>query len=116
VGVEPAAIVPDRIALADLRRDISRIAGAPMILRSSDAKAAGFARHPKVAEIATRGPATPDHVIRTKRIPMLGRDVSDYVEAYRAYFDAHKKPQHVMLDPAPRVVIDRELGLLTAGP
>ena len=30
-----------------------------------------FANHPKVGAIATRGPLTPDHVIRTKRIPLI---------------------------------------------
>jgi len=32
--------------------------------------------------ISQQGPATPDHVIRTKRTPMLGTDVGRYVAEY----------------------------------
>ena len=39
-----------------------------------------------VREISQRGPATPDHILRTKRLPMLGRDVAEYAAAYREYF------------------------------
>ncbi len=31
---------------------------------------AGFVARPDLAEVSTRGPATPDHIIRTKRIPV----------------------------------------------
>ena len=70
------------------------------------------------AELVVRGPLTPDHVIRTKRVPMLGRDVNAYARDYRAYFDRNRSRSAqplTMLDAAPRVVIDPELGLLTAG-
>jgi NAD(P)-dependent dehydrogenase (short-subunit alcohol dehydrogenase family) len=49
---------------------------------------------------------------------MLGRDVDSYVEAYKAYFNenAPKARQEVkMLDPAPRIILDPELGMVTAG-
>jgi rhamnose utilization protein RhaD (predicted bifunctional aldolase and dehydrogenase)/NAD(P)-dependent dehydrogenase (short-subunit alcohol dehydrogenase family) len=116
VPLEPALDASmRRIEIAELRRDISRAAGAPMIVSTSSDRGRAFARHPKIAEISQRGPATPDHVIRTKRVPMLGRDIAAFEAAYRAYFDAHAKPHHTMLDPAPRVVLDRDLGLLTIG-
>lgn len=77
-----------------------------------------FVRRDDLATIAQQGPATPDHVIRTKRLPMLGRDVQAYAADYRAYFAAHEplaKERKTMLDAAPRVVLDRELGLCTVG-
>jgi NAD(P)-dependent dehydrogenase (short-subunit alcohol dehydrogenase family) len=49
---------------------------------------------------------------------MLGRDVRAYAEAYRVYFTAHEplaKERKTMLDAAPRVVLDTELGLCAAG-
>jgi rhamnose utilization protein RhaD (predicted bifunctional aldolase and dehydrogenase)/NAD(P)-dependent dehydrogenase (short-subunit alcohol dehydrogenase family) len=107
------------LALASLRRDISGVAGFPVILaRHADAQAMAFVRRDDLATIAQQGPATPDHVIRTKRLPMLGRDVPAYVETYRAYFAAHEplaKERKVMLDAAPRVVLDAELGLCAVG-
>jgi len=107
------------IALAALRYDIASGAGFPVVLRAStDAKSLGFARAGNVAEISRRGPATPDHILRTKRLPMLGRDANDYAKSYREYFGRnapHAKEAKTMLDPAPRVVLDPEFGLTTVG-
>lgn len=108
-----------RDELAALRREVSAAAGHPVILATApDEASRAFARHPEVARLSGHGPATPDHVIRTKRVPLVGRDVGAYVEAYRAYFEAHasrSERELTMLDPAPRVVLDAELGTLTAG-
>ncbi|HEY4572764.1 MAG TPA: bifunctional aldolase/short-chain dehydrogenase, partial [Thermoanaerobaculia bacterium] len=116
------ADAPDLLAIAKLRREISRAAGAPMVLVADrNPRTLAFARREDVSRIA-QGPATPDHVIRTKRLPLIGRDVEAYVQEYRyyfeKYFDAHAPgaaAPKTMLDPAPRVVLDPELGLATAG-
>lgn len=114
-----AVSVNHSIDIATLRRDISHAAGTPMILQTrSEARANAFAARPDVALIAQQGPATPDHSIRTKRTPMIGRDVDTFVREYKAYFDAnapHAKEAKTMLDPAPRAVLDPVLGLLAAG-
>jgi rhamnose utilization protein RhaD (predicted bifunctional aldolase and dehydrogenase)/NAD(P)-dependent dehydrogenase (short-subunit alcohol dehydrogenase family) len=110
---------PARAERAALRAEISRTAGAPMILRSDDhPRVTAFVQRPDMPAIATRGPLTPDHVIRTKRVPLVGRDVDGYAAEYTAYFhrNEHRTTQPLtMLDPAPRVVLDPELGLMTAG-
>jgi rhamnose utilization protein RhaD (predicted bifunctional aldolase and dehydrogenase)/NAD(P)-dependent dehydrogenase (short-subunit alcohol dehydrogenase family) len=108
-----------RVELAALRRDIAESAAFPMIISTdSDAKSLAFARAGNVREVSQRGPATPDHILRTKRLPMLGRDVSGYVAAYREYFARNApraKEAKTMLDPAPRVILDPEFGLTTVG-
>src|SRR5215207_7920712 len=105
-----------RRELAELRRAVSDAARVSMILRVNDDDAArAFATRPDVAEIATRGPATPDHVIRTKRVPLIGRDVEEYAASYASYFDEHGDASLTMLDPAPRVLLDKDLGLCTVG-
>ncbi|MFI5358073.1 MAG: bifunctional aldolase/short-chain dehydrogenase, partial [Opitutales bacterium] len=108
-----------RVPLASLRRDLSAALGAPAILTTqSDAAALAFAQRADVGAISQQGPATPDHVIRTKRLPQLGRDVAAYGAAYADYFrtQAVRSAQSLtMLDPAPRVILDPELGLCTAG-
>jgi NAD(P)-dependent dehydrogenase (short-subunit alcohol dehydrogenase family) len=91
-----------------------------LLQRHDDALAAAFARRPDVAGLSQQGPATPDHVIRTKRIPLLGRDLAAYARAYQEYFErgaaAHPDGSGLrMLDPAPRVILDERLGLCTAG-
>jgi len=107
------------LEIASLRRAISDAAGFSAMLRvRTTAQTLGFARHPEVERLSQQGPATPDHVIRTKRTPMLGTDVSAYVRAYQAYFDRHaesaKEPK-TMLDPAPRMVLDPRFGLASVG-
>src|SRR5712692_3722149 len=74
---------PRAIAQAELRRRVSETAGSPMILcTGTNERTLGFAQHPDLARISQQGPATPDHVIRTKRTPMLGTDVLRYTETY----------------------------------
>lgn len=114
----PDADLP-RLEIAELRHGISKAAGFPMILSTHrDARSLAFARRQDVGSISQQGCATPDHVIRTKRLPLVGRDVEAYAGAYREYFEEHAptaaRPK-TMLDPAPRVVLDAELGLATAG-
>ena len=114
---EPAKV--NREDIASLRRALSDQAGFPMILKTNNTeKFLGFARRPDVEKLSQQGPATPDHVIRTKPYPMLGRDVAAYARRYREYFEkwapkaAEKK---TMLDAAPRMVLDPALGFIAAG-
>ena len=108
-----------RIELATMRGHLSEVAGVPLLLATnSNDNALAFARYPKVGSISQQGPATPDHVIRTKRLPMLGRDVDSYVEAYKAYFveySPHAREPKTMLDPTPRVILDPAWGMSTVG-
>ena len=105
--------------LAGLRRRISEAAGKPMIMaRHTDRTTARFAGRSDLDSLAVRGPLTPDHVIRTKRLPMVGTDVDGYVDGYRRYFEENRhrgRTELTMLDPAPRVVVDPKLGLLAIG-
>ena len=114
--IEPAA---NWSAVPELRKKVSAAAGFPLLLRSETSSAAlAFARHPNIAAISQRGPATPDHIIRTKRLPLLGRDVEAYAQAYKNYFEKNSKLAKApltMLDPAPRVILDPEFGLVSAG-
>jgi rhamnose utilization protein RhaD (predicted bifunctional aldolase and dehydrogenase)/NAD(P)-dependent dehydrogenase (short-subunit alcohol dehydrogenase family) len=105
-----------RADIAALRKVVSDTAGWPMILSvHTDAEALAFASRPDVKEISQRGPATPDHVVRTKRVPLVGRDVAAFASSYREYFRERGSASLTMLDPAPRVVLDPELGLGTIG-
>ena len=94
-------------------------AGFPMVLRVNDSdKFLGFAQRQDVEKLSQQGPATPDHVIRTKPFPMLGRDVAGYGDKYRTYFErfsAKAKEKKTMLDAAPRMALDRSLGFVAAG-
>ncbi len=110
---------PQRQALAAFRRELSDAAGFAVVMAShTDEQALSFARRADLKQIALQGPLTPDHVIRTKRLPLIGRDVAAYEESYRAYFEANQHRSATpltMLDPAPRIVLDPDWGLLTIG-
>ncbi|MFH1044965.1 MAG: bifunctional aldolase/short-chain dehydrogenase [Pseudomonadota bacterium] len=115
--LKPARI--EMLQQAQLRRNISAAAGAPMILAThADEQALAFAQREDLGTLSQQGPATPGHVIRTKRVPMLGTDVDAYARGYRSYFDehaAHANATKTMLDPAPRIVLDPGFGLAAAG-
>lgn len=120
-GPAEARFLPpvDPRELARLRAEISRAAGRPMIsVRHANPEIARFVGREDLASLATRGPLTPDHIIRTKRTPMVGRDVDGYAKDYRDYYRRNlgrARGETTMLDPAPRVVVDREIGMLTVG-
>jgi len=108
-----------RRELAALRSEVSRTAGFPLLARANASPSAlAFARHAEVGRISQGGPATPDHALLTKPVPMLGRDVSGFVAFYEKYFQENvkgaKEPKTI-LDPAPRLALDPELGLVSFG-
>jgi rhamnose utilization protein RhaD (predicted bifunctional aldolase and dehydrogenase)/NAD(P)-dependent dehydrogenase (short-subunit alcohol dehydrogenase family) len=139
---------PCRRELARLRAEVSRTAGFPVVMTTENeglgdpgdrddgrppprSPAAArlkallprlpvreFVRRDDLAILSQQGPATPDHVIRTKRLPLVGRDVDAYAAAYREYFgeqSRHAAQPLTMLDPAPRVILDPELGMCAVG-
>lgn len=112
-------ISSQRQAHAELRAEISAVAGKPQLLmHHPDAASESFSQRDDLDLIAQQGPATPDHVIRTKQLPMLGRDVAAYAMGYQHYFNEYAsqaKEAVAMLNPAPKVVIDKVLGLCSSG-
>ncbi len=119
---EASSAALDTLDLARLRRATSEAFGAPVLARAKeDPLSVGFASLPNVAETATRGPLTPDHVIQTKRIPLIVGDdpadsVSRYGTAYGEYFARHASTDLTMLDPAPRAAIWPGKALVALGP
>jgi rhamnose utilization protein RhaD (predicted bifunctional aldolase and dehydrogenase)/NAD(P)-dependent dehydrogenase (short-subunit alcohol dehydrogenase family) len=117
-SVSPAAPPRfDRNVVVALRREISSVAGVPLVVSThTGPKQLAFVQRDDLARISQQGPATPDHVIRTKRVPLIGRDVGGFKLEYERYFAEHAAHRQLtMLDPAPRVILDSELGLLTIG-
>lgn len=83
-----------------------------------DEEVADFLSREDLQLVSQRGPSTLEHVIRTKRVPMLGFDLSGYMQEYVQYYERNRLRATVateMLSPAPRVVLDRSIGIVTAG-
>ena len=107
----------EQIAL--LRKEVSNKAGKPMLMMTDQTDDnMNFCLREDVLKISQSGPATPDHLIRTKRIPMVGRNLDAYSKEYEKYFNRNSKnskSELKMLDSAPRVILDTEFGLCTIG-
>lgn len=89
----------------------------------------------ELARYSQQGPVTPDHVIRTKPLPLIlptpeAGKLEDFAKAaraaidgfrtnYRAYFDRHNakaNPKKKPLDDTPRVALVPGVGLFGIGP
>jgi rhamnose utilization protein RhaD (predicted bifunctional aldolase and dehydrogenase)/NAD(P)-dependent dehydrogenase (short-subunit alcohol dehydrogenase family) len=114
----------DLRTIARLRRDAATAAGFPMIARLDSSGAnASFSSRDDVGAIACRGPLTPDHVIRTKRLPLvlerspgdLAAAIDRYGSDYRAYFDRNADGSQTRLDAAPRWVVWAGRGTIALG-
>jgi len=107
------------LELAKIRREVSNLKGKATISILNDSNEAVHFSKQNIDSIATQGPLTPDHVIRTKRIPaILGddfkSDLSKYVEDYTHYFEDNKTDE-TLLNPAPNFAILRGNGTLSFG-
>ncbi len=107
--------------------------GFRTIVQSDTSEVAlAFSSHPEMKDFSQRGPLTPDHVIRTKRLPLIvsqeaasTQNVGElvtaldrYVEEYQDYVKecSEKRKQKLQsLDPFPRVVIIPGVGVLSLG-
>ncbi|OGX29760.1 MAG: short-chain dehydrogenase [Omnitrophica WOR_2 bacterium RIFCSPHIGHO2_01_FULL_52_10] len=116
-----AKVKEDLPRLARIRQAVSRARNSAVIARwSADDRQVAFANHPKARAIATRGPLTPDHVIRTKRTPVIiGRDPAADIErfsrGYHKYFQRHATAGLKPLDPAPRWAVWPGCGTISFG-
>ncbi len=111
----------DWLGLAELRQAVSQAKGAPVLAKlDASPEAVGFSTLPDMASVATRGPLTPDHSIRTKRIPaVIGEDIAAsvqaYAEAYAAYFQKHATSEQTQLHPAPNWAVWPGRGIVSFG-
>jgi rhamnulose-1-phosphate aldolase/alcohol dehydrogenase len=93
----------------------------PVILEFDDAEETlAFVNREDLARVALIGAATPDHILHTKRLPLVLADddvegaLARHVETYRRWYDAHAS-QFPMLDPNPKVILVPGVGMYTAG-
>ena len=92
-----------------------------------------FFSHPNLSKFTQQGPVTPDHVIRIKSKPLIldfGKDKKTFIENkiikaiekykinYQKYFKRNHKynSKASMLDPYPRLIAVKGMGLFSTGP
>jgi len=109
----------DALQLAGMRKQVSALAGRPMLARlNSSNTAAGFAALENVSAIAARGPITPDHTIHTKCLPVVIKEqgaeaIAAFAESYSNYFDRNNPGNLTCLDRAPRFGVWLNKGLVS---
>jgi len=107
--------------LVDIRKAVSEVRGTAVVAcwnRSDIAQY--FAEHSDVNGFSQRGPLTPDHVIRTKRTPVLIGDnvqaaLQNYATEYQTYFERNKTEELTCLNPAPCWAVWPGQGTLSFG-
>ncbi|MGO1538471.1 MAG: class II aldolase/adducin family protein [Leucobacter sp.] len=117
---EPGDASADELRrMSEIQAEIKSRTGADwavQVLQSDDVRE--FIAREDLARVSQVGTASLEHVIHTKRVPMIDGDFAAYEAAYRDYFDRNA-PRSVddvtMLDPVPRVILDQDLGLITTG-
>lgn len=118
-SVEVAA-TEDLLGLAKLRKSVSKVRGYAQIAKlNASPEAVAYASREDIADVGTRGTLTPDHTIRTKRIPVVIDEdaeaaVRAYAEEYAAYFNRNAKGE-TMLDAAPRFALWLGKGIVSFG-
>ena len=114
----------DLLVLAKVRRQVAEQRGKAVYALLDDAEPAhGFACLPDLDSIACRGPLTPDHIIRTKQMPLIfddhavtdGNPVDSFAAAYQDYFDRNSGGEQQCLDKAPRWAVWKQRGLISFG-
>ncbi len=111
----------DLLKLAQLRKAVSgKLGNAAVVSLNTSPESGGFCELKNVADITSRGPVTPDHIIRTKRTAMMvGNDpkksVEKFASEYEKYFSKHTDGKLTMLDTAPRWAVWPGIGILSFG-
>jgi len=112
---------PTSMEIARIRQRIIEVRGNAVSVRLNRSdEAVYFSNLPNVEDCATRGPITPDHVMRTKRIPVILKsdpqnDIGVYTKSYRHYFQEFGNTSLSQLDPAPRWAVWPGRGTLYFG-
>jgi len=100
---------------------ISEIKGYKVSLNINQSPLAShYASHENLREFATRGVLTPEHIIRTKRVPLIMEDtdleagIEKYMKEYEAYFKEFSSDE-VMLNAAPNYMVIKNLAVISFG-
>ncbi len=123
----PVPVAAEQLDAVDLLPRLRAALGAPWLFdwRSDPGLLAALA-HPDLEHFVRSGPLTPDHLLRTKARPWLvdpaasdaelERSIAAYRSWYRRYFETNRQDRSLtMLDPDPRVIAVRGVGLIGVG-
>ena len=100
---------------------VSEMKGEPVVEKiNRSLLAKQYASQDNLQYFASRGVLTPEHIIRTKRIPLIieNNNIQEALEAYkRAYLEYFKRfsKDEICLNPAPKYAVIKEYGVVLFG-
>lgn len=107
--------------IAKITKTLSKYKGYDVHLNINQSPLASFyASQPNLKEFASRGVLTPEHIIRTKRKPLVMEDtnlekgIENYIKEYEEYFMRYENGE-VMLNPTPNYMIIKHLAVISFG-
>ena len=125
LNLTDVSAAPDLLALARIRRAVSRCKGQAVIAHLNEGALAQRFSEQDLVALGSWGTLTPEHVIRTKRSPLLlppeatdaelESAVEQYAAGYREYFAAHQAAGQICLNPAPNYAVWSGRGAISFG-
>ena len=120
VEIEPLH-VKNKIDLEKLQKLLTKHKKQEVSLHLNQTPLALFyASQKDLKQFATRGVLTPEHIIRTKRVPLIVENenleecIDNFVQEYKTYFKEFAK-EEIMLNPAPNYAIIKDFGVVSFG-
>ncbi|MCK5102388.1 MAG: SDR family NAD(P)-dependent oxidoreductase, partial [Cyclobacteriaceae bacterium] len=109
------------LKIVQIRQSVSKLWKKPILAQINNSEiCTAFSRLPNLATIVNKGTLTPDHIIRTKRTPVVlsgdpEEDILTYANEYKNYFNEFNNGDLIALDPAPRWAVWPGYGTLSFG-
>lgn len=118
--------IPDNLKIKDfdldlLKEIISEEKESVVYFNINQSKEAlYYASLDRLEESVTKGVLTPEHIIRTKRVPLVLKDenilsaINIYMQSYREYFHEFANDE-ICLNPAPNYAVIKNFGIVSFG-
>jgi len=113
-------ITPKEFDVETLQAKISKAKGFDVAVKVNKSQLAlNYASCSNLAQCATRGVLTPEHIIRTKRVPLIVENDIDsalkkFIADYESYFKKYAQ-EEIMLNPAPNYAVIKGFGVVSFG-
>ena len=109
------------VDLTELITTISSEKGYDVALKvNQDKEALYYASQTNLKENVTKGVLTPEHIIRTKKVPLVLENndiksaIEEYKKQYKIYFERYAKDE-ICLNPAPNYAVIKDFGVISFG-
>jgi len=123
---ENADIVFDKIEPTDFEIDrlkelVAKEKGCEIEIKVNQTPLAMYyASQENLSHFASRGVLTPEHILRTKRVPLIlenkniKKALKQYIKKYKSYFKSFATDE-IMLNPAPNYAVIKDFGVVVFG-